>query len=136
MAGSARYTYRLRRRRGRGVSPSSGYCGARHLAARQYKKVARQRRDTARKWAKAIVRDFDRVAVEDFRPKFLAKTTMARKAADAAIGVTKTARIEAGRKHDRRVVLVDAKYTTMDCGHCGVRNHAPPAAIRAHLRMH
>jgi putative transposase len=133
-ANLARYQRMMaRRRRGRGVSPSSGYCEARRLAARQYKKVARQRRDTAGKWAKAIVRDFDRVAVEDFRPKFLAKTTMARKAADAAIGVTKTALIEAGRKHDRRVVLVDAKYTTMDCGHCGVRTmHRLPLSERTY----
>ncbi len=130
----ARYQRMMaRRRRGQGVSPSSGYCEARRMAARQYKKVARQRRDTARKWAKAIVRDFDRVAVEDFRPKFLAKTTMARKAADAAIGVTKAALVEAGRKHDRQVVLVDAKYTTMDCGYCGVRTkHRLPLSERTY----
>ena len=59
------------------------------------------------------------ISFRDFRPKFLAKSTMARKAADAAIGITKAALSEAGRKHDRLVVLVDPKYTTMDCGHCG-----------------
>jgi putative transposase len=130
----ARYQRMMaRRRRGRGVSPSSGYCEARRLAARQYKRVTRQRRDTGRKWAKAIVRDFDRVAVEDFRPKFLAKTTMARKAADAAIGVTTAALVEAGRKHDRLVVLVDPKYTTMDCGQCGVRTtHRLPVSERTY----
>jgi putative transposase len=58
---------------------------------------------------------------------------MARKAADAAMGVTKTALIEAVRKQDRRVVLVDAKYTTMDCGHCGVRTmHRLPLSERTY----
>ena len=56
----------------------------------------RQREDTGRKWAKKAVRDHDAIAVEDFRPKFLARTTMARKAADAAIGATKAALIEMG----------------------------------------
>ena len=57
--------------------------------------------------------------------------TMARKAADAAIGITKAALIEAGRKHDRRVVLVDPRYTTMDCGHCGARTkHRLPLSER------
>lgn len=120
-----------RRRRGRGVPASSGYLQARRLAARQHKKVTRQRRDTACKWAKTMVRDFDLIAAEDFRPKFLAKSTMARKAADAAIGITKAALIEAGRKHDRRVVLVDPRYTTMDCGHCGARTkHRLPLSER------
>ncbi|MGW1123293.1 hypothetical protein ACWD5B_40440, partial [Streptomyces tanashiensis] len=29
--------------------------------------------DTARKWAKKVVRDHDEIAVEDFRPKFLVR---------------------------------------------------------------
>ena len=130
----ARYQRMMaRRRRGRGVPLSAGYRKARRLAARQHKKVARQRRDTARKWAKGIARDFDQVAVEDFRPKFLSKTTMARKSADAAIGVAKSALVEVCRKYDRRVVLVDPKYTTMDCGHCGVRTtHRLPLSERTY----
>jgi hypothetical protein len=39
--------------------------------------------------------------VEDFKPKFLAKTTMARKAADAAIGAAKRALTEMAAKHGR-----------------------------------
>jgi putative transposase len=122
-----------RRRGGRGVPATTGYCEARRLAARAYNRAKHQRRDRARKWAKAVVRDFDRIAVEDFRPRFLTKTTMARKAADAAIGITKAALIEAGRKHDRLIVLVDAKYTSMDCGHCGVRTtHRLPLSERTY----
>ncbi|MFI1159371.1 RNA-guided endonuclease InsQ/TnpB family protein, partial [Streptomyces sioyaensis] len=80
-----------RRRPKKGQADSKGYRQAKHLRAKLHKKVARQREDTGRKWAKGVVRDHDAVAVEDFRPKFLAKSTMARKAADAAISATKRA---------------------------------------------
>jgi putative transposase len=90
-----------RRRPAKGQAASRGYREARAQTAKVHKKAARQRQDTARKWAKTVVRDHDAVAVEGFRPKFLTKTTMARKAADAAIGATRTALIEMGRKHAR-----------------------------------
>lgn len=116
----ARYQRQMARRRApTGKKQSKGYRRARKLAAKTHTKVARQRRDDARKWAKKVMRDHDAVAVEDFRPKFLAKSTMARKAADAAIGDTKKALIEMGRKHGRDVRLVGPAYTTMDCGDCG-----------------
>lgn len=77
--------------------------------------------------------DHDEIAVEDFRPKFLARTTMARKAADAAISATKTGLIEQARKHGRHLVLVDPKYTTMDCAKCGARTkHALPLSERTY----
>ncbi|MFF8502402.1 RNA-guided endonuclease InsQ/TnpB family protein [Streptomyces anulatus] len=100
--------------------------------AKAYKKVARQREDTGRKRAERVVRGHDAIAVEDFRPKFLAKTTMARKAADAAIGATKAALIEMGRKHGRDIRL-DPAYTTMDCGRCDARaKHALPLGERTY----
>lgn len=98
---------------------------ASRAAAEVHKKVARQRQDTGRKWAKTVVRDFDRLAVEDFRPTFLAKSSMARKAADAAIGATRTALIETARKHGRIVHLVHPAHTTMDCAQCGARTKHP-----------
>ncbi|EFL17451.1 transposase [Streptomyces sp. C] len=110
---------------------SAGYRKARKAAAKVSKKIARQRTDTGRKWAKAVVRDFDHIAVEDFRPKFLAKTSMARKAADAAIGTVKTALVEMGRKYGRTVHLVHPAHTTMDCAQCGARaKHALPLSER------
>ena len=122
-----------RRKPARGQAASKGYREARAQAAKLHKKVARQRQDTARKWAKRVVTDHDAIAVEDFRPKFLAKTTMARKAADAAIGATKTALIEMGRKHGRDVRLVHPAHTTMDCASCGARTkHALPLSERTH----
>ncbi|WP_254395745.1 transposase, partial [Streptomyces sp. AC512_CC834] len=130
----ARYDRMMARRRPKkGTSGSRGYRTAKKLRAKAHKKAARQRADTGRKWAKKVVRDHDAVAVEDFRPKFLARTTMARKAADAAIGATKTALIEMGRKHGRDIRLVHPAYTTMDCAQCGARaKHALPLGERTY----
>ncbi|CAM5470144.1 RNA-guided endonuclease InsQ/TnpB family protein [Streptomyces narbonensis] len=122
-----------RRKPKKGGAASKGYREAKQLRAKQCKKAARRRVDTARKWAKRVVRDHDAIAVEDFRPKFLAKTTMARKAADAAIGITKRVLIEMGRKHGRTVHLVHPAYTTMDCAQCGARaKHVLPLGMRVY----
>ncbi|MFD8087717.1 RNA-guided endonuclease InsQ/TnpB family protein [Kitasatospora sp. NPDC059722] len=120
-----------RRRQPKGKAQTKGYRKAQRQAAKVHKKIANQRQDTARKWAKSVVRDHDAIAVEDFRPKFLAKTTMANKAADAVIGATKAALVEMARKHGRTVHLVNPAHTTMDCAHCGVRaKHRLPLSER------
>ncbi|KUO08125.1 transposase [Streptomyces sp. DSM 15324] len=131
----ARYQRMMARRKpSPGQAASNGYRQAQAQTAKLHKKVARQRQDTARKWAKTVVRDHDAIAVEDFRPKFLAKSTMARKAADAAIGATRTALIEMGRKHGRDIRLVHPAHTTMDCAQCGARTkHALPLSERTYL---
>ncbi|MEV0234424.1 transposase [Nonomuraea sp. NPDC050786] len=130
----ARYQRMMARRKPqRGQAVSNGYRQAKRQAAKLHKKVARQRQDTGRKWAKAVVRDHDALAVEDFKPRFLAKSTMARKAADAAIGATKKALVEMGRKHGRDVRLVHPAHTTMDCAQCGARaKHALPLGERTY----
>ncbi|MEU6373721.1 transposase [Streptomyces sp. NPDC046909] len=122
-----------RRKPKKGQAASQGYRKAKKSRAKTYQKIARQRQDHARKWAKKVVRDHDVIAVEDFKPKFLAKSSMARKAADAAIGATKKALIEMGRKHARDVRLVHPAHTTMDCGRCGARaKHALPLSERTY----
>ncbi|WP_030472163.1 RNA-guided endonuclease InsQ/TnpB family protein [Lentzea aerocolonigenes] len=132
--GLARYQRMMARRRpAKGRPGSKGYRHARRQAAKIQKKVARRRQDTARKWAKRVVRDHDVLAVEDFRPTFLAKSTMARKAADAAIGATKRELIAMARKHGRDLRLVDPKHTTTDCAACGARTkHALPLSERTY----
>ncbi|GFH37372.1 hypothetical protein SCWH03_36100 [Streptomyces pacificus] len=56
-----------------------------------------------------------------------------RKAADAAIGATKTALIERARKHARDIRLVHPAHTTMDCAHCGARaKHRIPLSGRTY----
>lgn len=120
-----------RRKPPKGKPGSGGYRTAKHQVAKLHKKVARQRQDTARKWAKSVVRDHDHIAVEDFKPRFLAKSTMARKAADAAIGATKRELVNMAAKHGRTVHLINPAHTTMDCAVCGARaKHALPLSQR------
>jgi putative transposase len=122
-----------RRKPAKGQPGSKGYREAKRQAARLDRKVAARRQDDARKWAKKVVRDHDRIAVEDFRPRFLAASTVTRKAADAAISATKRALVEMGRKHGRQVRLVHPAHTTMDCAQCGARTkHALPLSQRTY----
>jgi putative transposase len=122
-----------RRKPAKGQAASKSYREAKKLRAKAYKKVSRQRQDTGSKWAKRVVADHDAIAVEDFRPKFLAKSTMARKAADAAIGATKKALLEMARKHGRIAHLAHPAHTTMDCAQCGARTkHALPLSERTY----
>jgi putative transposase len=122
-----------RRKPKRGQAASKGYGRAKRQAAKVHQKIARQRKDMARKWAKHVVREHDVLAVEDFRPKFLAKSSMARKAADAAISATKRELINMARKHGRILYLVHPAHTTTDCGRCGARaKHALPLSERTY----
>ena len=118
----AHYQRQMARRKPKKTKPASkGYRQAKRQVAKVHRQVARQRSDDARKWAKGVVTDFDQIAAEDFRPKFLARSTMAKKASDAAIGATKAALIHMADKHGRDLRLVDPAYTTMDCSICGAR---------------
>lgn len=121
-AGLAKYQRRMARRApARGQATSKGYGRAKRAAAKAHAKAARQRKHNARVWARRVVADHQVIAVEDFRPRFLAKSTMARKAADAAIGTTKRTLIEYATRAGRTVVLVPPAYTTMTCSECGAR---------------
>nr|WP_081511749.1 RNA-guided endonuclease TnpB family protein [Nocardia donostiensis] len=110
-----------RRRRPRGHAPSKGYLRARREASRLHKKAARQNTHAARVWARRVVAAHQMIAVEDFTSKFLARSTMARKAADAAIGAAKRELIERATRVGRKVVLVPPAYTTMTRANCGAR---------------
>lgn len=105
---------------------SQGYRAAKLSAAKANKKVARQRQDTARKRVRLVVADHQNIAVEDFKPRFLAKSTMARKSADGAVGATKAELVEYARRVGRKVVLVPPAYTTMTCSRCFVRTRRLP----------
>jgi putative transposase len=110
-----------RRRRPQGTAASKGYLRAKRQAARIEKKAARQNTHDARQWATRVVEAHHLIAVEDFKPKFLSKSRMARKAADAAIGACKRELIYRGTRAGRKVVLVPPAYTTMTCAECGTR---------------
>ncbi len=110
-----------RRKPSRRQPASRGYLSAKCAVAKLSKKVARQRQDTARKCATKVVDNHGVLAIEDFKPKFLAKSRMARKSADGAIGTTKATLIEYAQRAGRKVVLVPPAYTTMTCSGCGAR---------------
>jgi putative transposase len=107
-----------RRRRPRGQAPSKGYQHARRQVARLYKKAARQNTHDARQWARRVVDNHAVIAVEDFKPRFLTRSSMARNVADAAIGAAKRELVERGVRAGRKVVLVPPAYTTMTCSSC------------------
>lgn len=94
-------------------------------ALRQYRELKRrstaQRKDAANKWAVKVCRNSDAIASEDFKPKFLFRTTMARKVQDAAIGQLIDILEWQAVKRGRRFVKVNPAYTTQDCSNCGAR---------------
>ena len=110
-----------RRRRPKGHQQSKGYQRAKLEAAKVAKTAQRRNTHAGRVWARRVVADHQLIAVEDFKPKFLAKSTMARKAADAAVSTIKRTLIEYAERAGRKVVLVQPAYTTMTCSRCGTR---------------
>ncbi|MEU4341579.1 transposase [Nocardia sp. NPDC023852] len=121
-AGELAKAQRKMARRHRKSRPQSRrYVDAKREAARLAKKAMRQTRHDSRVWAKRVVQAHELIAVEDFTPVFLARSTMARKSADAAIGAAKRELIERARRAGRRVVLVRPAYTTMTCSRCFAR---------------
>lgn len=100
---------------------SRGRAIARLRVARIHLKISRQRKDRAFKWARKVVTAFGKIAVEDFKPKFLAKSTMAKKATDGAVGMTKLILITMAKAAKRECVLVAPAFTTMTCAGCGTR---------------
>jgi putative transposase len=120
----------MARRHQPGKAQSKRYKTAKLAAAKIQKKAARQAKHDARLWARRVVDDHGLIAIEDFKPKFLAKSTMARKAADAAVSATKRTLIEYGRRAGRKVVLVRPAYTTMTCSECFARNKRLTLKVR------
>ena len=104
---------------------SKGRNKAKRALARVHIRIARRRKDRAFKWARKVVRAFGRIAVEDFKPRFLAKTTMAKKATDGAVGITKQILLSMAEAAGRTVALVAPFYTTQDCSECGSRAKTP-----------
>ncbi|RVW02867.1 RNA-guided endonuclease InsQ/TnpB family protein [Rhodococcus xishaensis] len=103
------------------TTTATSYQRARRQAAKLHKKTARQTKHDSRVWAKKVVDNHQLIAVEDFRPRFLARSTMARKAADAAIGAAKRELIDRAGRAGRKVVIFQPAYTTMTCSSCFAR---------------
>lgn len=110
-----------RRQRRRGQAPSRGYRQARASKARTEKRAARQAQHERREWAKRVVDNHQLIAVEDLRLKFIAKSTMARKAADIGLGELRRELTERAVRAGRQVVIVAPACTTMTCSQCFAR---------------
>ncbi len=115
----AKYQRRMARRKPKpGQKVSNGYRAAKKDAAKLHKKIARQRQHATRQWARGIVANHQIIGVEGFRTKFLFHTTMARKAADNAVGQAKRELISYAQRAGRNVVIVPPAHTTMTCSSC------------------
>jgi putative transposase len=126
----------MARRHRPGKAQSKRYKKAKLAAAKIQKRAARQAKHDARLWARSVADDHGLIAVEDFKPKFLAKSTMARKAADAAISATKRTLVEYGRRAGRKVVMVRPAHTTMTCSECFARNKRLSLKVRTFRCAH
>ncbi|KJF15705.1 hypothetical protein [Acidithrix ferrooxidans] len=109
------------RKPGRGQQAFNDYRQAKRDAAKTYRSATRQRQDDSRNCAKSVVMDQDRLGLEDIKAKFLAKTTMAEKAADAAIGSAKSVLVFMTKKDCRDLQPVEPRWTMMDCSRYGSR---------------
>lgn len=119
----ARYQRVMSRRRPKlGGNTSNGYKQARKRVAKLHRHTRWQRSDAAKKWAKKIVDAHDQIAIENFKPAFMAKSRRtARVAADAGIGLAKDELIRRARAAGRTVILVPPNHTTMTCSNCLTR---------------
>lgn len=110
-----------RRKSAKGEPASKGYKRAKMQVAKISKKAQRRNAHEGRGWARRLVAAHQLIAVEDFKPKFLSKSSMARKASDASISTIKKTLIEYAERAGRKVVLVRPAYTTMTCSGCFAR---------------
>lgn len=110
-----------RRHKPKGQAQSKGYKRAKTEAAKVSKKAQRRNTHEGRIWAKRLVDAHQLIAVEDFKSRFLAKSTMARKASDNGVSTVKRTLIEYAERAGRKVVLVNPAYTTMTCSGCFAR---------------
>jgi putative transposase len=111
-----------RRKRPKGQTPSEGYLTAKQKTARLRKKTARRNIAASRVWAAKVVAGNQVIGVEDFTPRFLARSKgRAGKAVDAAIGAAKRELIGRAKRAGRKVVTVPPAYTTMTSSGCFAR---------------
>lgn len=122
--------YQKRMERHRKAQQWENYRKARKKAAKLHRKLKNQRKEQSRKWAQRVAKNHSIIAVEDFKPKFvMANKRLAKKASENAIGMVKCELVEAAKTYGCNLILVDPKYTTMDCSHCGAR-------LKTRLELH
>lgn len=124
--------YQRRMEKHRASQQWENYRRAKKKAAKLHRKVKNQRKEQSRQWAQSVAKNHAVIAVEDFKPKFLvANSRLAKKASDNAVGLVKQELIAAAKTFGCELILVDPKYTTMDCSVCGARHKT---RIELHVR--
>jgi putative transposase len=93
----------------------------RKRVAKLQRSLGRQRKDSINKWVNGVVQRYHYIAIEDFKPTFLTKSTMSKQASDNSIGLAKHTLISKAERAGRVVALVDPAYSTMTCSGCGAR---------------
>ena len=73
------------------------------------------------KWARSVVDNHGGIAVEDFKPAFLAKVAHGPQGWRRWDQLDQATLIEYAERAGRKVVLVKPAYTTMTCSGCGAR---------------
>lgn len=122
--------YQKRMAKHRAKKRWESYNKAKKKAAKLQRRVKNQRKEQSRKWAQTIAKNHETIAVEDFKPKFLsANARLAKKASENAVGMVKDELVVAAKTFGCDLILVDPKYTTMDCSMCGAR-------LKAKLELH
>jgi putative transposase len=96
------------------------------VGAKVQKKAARQNRHDGLVWAKRVVSEHQLLAVEDFKPKFLAKSKMARKAADAAMTCS-----GCFARAEQPLGLAERVFRCWACGHTACRDRNAARVILA-----
>lgn len=123
---------RMARRHKKGVkypNQSKGYKKARKQYRELCQRIAGQRLTVAHTWAKHVCERNDIIASENFKPKFLSKTNMARNAQDAAIATNIQILQWQAVKNGRKLIPVNPAYTTQTCSECGeIAN--PPIGLK------
>ncbi len=106
------------------------------LLKRKHQKVQRQRRDCQHKIARALLKQYDTIYLEDLQVRNMVRNPhLAKSISDASWGQFRTILAAKAACAGRRVVAVPPAYTSQDCSGCGervlkslsVRTHVCPA---------
>jgi putative transposase len=103
------------------------------LLAKRHQKIARQKADFHHKTALKIVREFDKIEVEDLNIKGMVKAhRLAKSISDAGWSQFTKILTSKAESAGREVIKVNPSYTSQDCSKCGTRGVRKTLATREH----
>lgn len=123
LARDARRLRRSHRDLSRKTPGSSSRRRARERITKLYRMTANKRRDFIHKRTRELIDGFDLICVEDINLRGLARTKLARSAADAAFGELRRQLLYKSETADTRVVVIDRFFpSSKRCSRCGSLN--------------